>query len=119
MRHHHKGRTFGRPKSQRDALLRSLARSLIIHETISTTEAKARELRPFVEKLISHGRVDTVANRRLVSSRMGNDEEVVKKVFSAIGPRYASRPGGYTRIVKRAISTTASDGRKTAYIAFV
>jgi large subunit ribosomal protein L17 len=119
MRHHHKGRSFGRPKNQREALLRSLARSLILHETISTTEAKARELRPFIEKLISHGRVDTVANRRLVSSRMGNDDEVTKKVFSTIAPRYATRPGGYTRIVKRPISNTASDGRKNAYIAFV
>ena len=119
MRHHHKGRSFGRPKNQRSALLRSLARSLIIHETISTTEAKARELRPFIEKLISHGRVDSVANRRLVSSRMGGDDEVIKKVFGTLAPRYAERPGGYTRIVKRPISPTASDGRKNAYIAFV
>ncbi len=119
MRHQHKGRTFGRPKNQRDALLRSLARSLIMHENISTTDAKARELRPFIEKLISQGRVDTVANRRLVSAQMGGDDEVVAKVFTAIAPRYAERPGGYTRIVKRAVSTTANDGRKTAYIAFV
>lgn len=116
MRHQHKGRTLGRPKNQRTALLRSLARSLIIHERISTTEAKAKELRPFIEEIITHGRVDTVANRRLVSSRL-DDVEATKKVFSAIAPRYASRPGGYTRIVKR--SATATDGRKTAYIAFV
>jgi large subunit ribosomal protein L17 len=120
MRHHSKGRSFGRPASQRLALLRSLARSLIIHETISTTDAKARELRPFVEKLISTSRVDSVANRRLVASRLGGDsDEIVKKVFTTIGPRYATRPGGYTRIVKRATSITANDGRKTAYIALV
>lgn len=117
MRHQHKGRTFGRPKNQRTALVRSLARSLIIHERISTTEAKAKELRPFIEKIISHGRADTVANRRLVSSRLGNDAEAVKKVFNTLSPRYANRPGGYTRIIKRA--ATASDGRQTAYIAFV
>lgn len=117
MRHQHKGRTFGRPKNQRTALLRSLARSLILHERISTTEAKAKELRPFIEKVITHGRVDTVANRRLVSSRLGGDDEAVAKVFGTIAPRYTERPGGYTRIIKRA--KTAGDGRKTAYITFV
>lgn len=117
MRHHHKGRTFGRPHDQRVALMRSLMRSLIIHERISTTEAKAKELRPMMEKLVSHARVDTVANRRLVLARLGNDDEAMAKLFTAIAPRYTERPGGYTRIVKRA--ATATDGRKQAYIAFV
>ncbi len=117
MRHHHKGRTFGRPHDQRVALMRSLMRSLIIHERISTTEAKAKELRPMIEKLVSHARVDSVANRRLVLARLGNDDEATAKLFTAIAPRYTERPGGYTRIVKRA--ATATDGRKTAYIAFV
>ena len=117
MRHQSKGRAFGRPSNQRTALMRSLARSLILHERISTTEAKAKELRPFIEKIVTRGRTDTVANRRLVASRLGGDDEAVKKVFSSIAPRYASRLGGYTRIVKR--SVTASDGRKTAYISFV
>lgn len=116
MRHHHKGRVFGRSHDQRVALLRGLMRSLIIHERISTTEAKAKELRPLIEKLVSHARVDTVANRRLVASRLGNDEQATAKLFSAIAPRYTTRPGGYTRIVKRAISV---DGKKNAYIAFV
>lgn len=97
--------------------MRGLMRSLIIHERISTTEAKAKELRPIIEKLVSHARVDTVANRRLVSSRLGNDEETTQKLFTAIAPRYLERPGGYTRIVKR--TATATDGRKQAYIAFV
>lgn len=92
-------------------------RSLIIHERISTTEAKAKELRPVIEKLVSHARKDTVASRRLVAARLGNDDESVTKLFAAIAPRYAERPGGYTRIVKR--TATASDGRKQAYIAFV
>lgn len=117
MRHSVKGRAFNRPKNQRSALMRSLARSLIIHEGISTTEAKAKELRPMIEKIISAARVDSVANRRLVASRLGNDSDVVKKVFSDIAPRYASRPGGYVRIVKRA--PNAVNARDNAYIAFV
>ncbi|HEX8591224.1 MAG TPA: 50S ribosomal protein L17 [Candidatus Paceibacterota bacterium] len=117
MRHHHKGRAFNRPKNQRTALVRSLARSLILHESISTTEAKAKELRPFIEKVISHGRADTVANRRLVSSRLGGDAEAVKKVFTTLAPRYKTRPGGYVRIVKRA--PNATNARDNAYIAFV
>lgn len=97
--------------------MRSLARSLILHEGISTTEAKAKELRPFIEKLISQGRVDSVANRRLVSSRLGNDDEIVKKIFTELAPRYTERPGGYVRIVKRA--PNAVNARENAYIAFV
>jgi len=117
MRHQNKGRSFNRPANQRTALVRSLARSLILHERISTSEAKAKELRPFVEKLISQGKQDTVANRRLVAARLGNDEEAVRKVFSTLSPRYADRAGGYTRIVKRAPSATTA--RENAYIAFV
>ena len=117
MRHHSKGRAFGRPANQRSALMRSLARSLIIHESIATTEAKAKELRPYIEKLISHGRADTVANRRLVAARLGGDAAAVKKVFGTLSPRYAARPGGYTRIVKRA--PNATNARDNAFIAFV
>jgi large subunit ribosomal protein L17 len=117
MRHHKKGRAFNRPANQRAALMRSLARSLIIHESIATTEAKAKELRPFIEKIISQGRVDSVANRRLISARLGNDDAIVKKVFGTLSPRYATRPGGYTRIVKRA--PNAVNARENAYIAFV
>lgn len=97
--------------------MRSLARSLIIHEGISTTETKAKELRPMIEKLVSTARVDSVANRRLVASRLGNDDAIVKKLFADIAPRYATRPGGYTRIVKRAAN--AVNARDNAYIAFV
>lgn len=117
MRHHKKGRAFNRPSNQRTALVRSLARSLILHERIATTEAKAKELRPFIEKVISHGRVDSVANRRLVASRLGNDDEAVTKVFATLSPRYANRPGGYVRIVKRAPNSV--NARENAYIAFV
>jgi large subunit ribosomal protein L17 len=112
-----KARVFGRPSNQRRALMRSLARSLVIHETISTTEAKAKELRPFVERLVTYAKKDTLASRRLAVSRL-QDEEAVKKLFASIGPRYADRAGGYTRVVKRA-KRGANDARKLAYIAFV
>jgi len=110
-------RIFNRPTNQRKALLRSLARSLVIHERISTTEAKAKELRPFVERLVTYGKKNTLASRRLAITRL-QDEEAVKKLFSAIAPRYADRAGGYTRVVKRA-KRGANDARKLAYIAFV
>ena len=117
MRHSHKGRSFGRDHAQRAALLRGLAKSLIIHERISTTEAKAKELRPIIEKLVTASRTDSVANRRLVSSRLGNDDVVVKKLFADIAPRYLERAGGYTRITKRAPDATTA--RSNAYISFV
>lgn len=116
MSHHNKARSFGRPTDQKRMLMRSLMKSLIMHERISTTEAKAKELRPMIEKLVSRARVDSVANRRLISARLGNDDEAVKKLF-AIAPRYKERAGGYTRIIKRPVK--ASTGRKEAYIAFV
>jgi len=117
MPHSVTGRAFNRPKNQRTALMRGLMRSLILHEGISTTEAKAKELRPMIEKLVSQARVDSVANRRLIASRLGNDAEAVAKVFTELAPRYAERPGGYVRIVKRA--PNAVNARDNAYIAFV
>ncbi len=97
--------------------MRSLARSLVIHETIETTEAKAKELRPFVERLVTYAKTNTLASRRLAQVRL-QDPEAVKKLFDAIGPRYTSRAGGYTRVVKRTKRGT-NDARKLAYIAFV
>ncbi len=117
MRHQSKGRKLTRSSDQKKALMRSLARSLILHERISTTEAKAKELRPYIEKIITRSKSDTVANRRLVSATLGQDDEVVKKLFAEVGPRYTERPGGYVRIVKR--TNVREDGAKTAYIAFV
>lgn len=112
-----KARTFGRPSNQRRALLRSLARSLVIHERISTTETKAKALRPFVERLVTYAKKNTLAARRLTIAKLG-DQEVTKKLFAVIGPRYADRTGGYTRIVKRT-KRGSNDARKLAYIAFV
>lgn len=117
MAHTKKFRTFSRPRNQRKALIRSLARSLVIHEHISTTEAKAKELRPFVERLVTYGKRGTLASRRLAITALG-DVPAVKKVFDTIAPRYADRKGGYTRVVKRT-KRGATDARKLAYIAFV
>ena len=114
---HSKPRSFNRPANQRRALLRSLARSLVIHERISTTEAKAKELRPFVEKLVTYGKRGTLASRRLAIAKLG-DVAATKKIFDTIAPRYADRKGGYTRIVKRT-KRGANDARKLAYILFV
>jgi large subunit ribosomal protein L17 len=108
---------FSRPTSQYRALLRSLARSLVLEERISTTEAKAKALRPFVERLVTYAKKNTLASHRLAKMRLG-DDTAVKKLFSTIGPRYAERKGGYTRVVKRT-KRGASDARKLAYIMFV
>ena len=96
--------------------MRSLARSLVLEERISTTEAKAKTLRPFIERLVTYAKKNTLASRR-TKARLG-DDEAVKKLFESIGPRYAERAGGYTRVVKRTVRG-ANDARKLAYIAFV
>lgn len=100
MRHHVRTRTLHRPKRQRTALLRSLARSLVLHEGINTTEAKAKELRPFVERLITRAKKNTIASRRDVAMRLGGAPDVVKKLHRVIADRYEKRAGGYTRITR-------------------
>ncbi len=100
MRHHVKQRTLHRPKRQRTALLRSLARSLVLHEGITTTIAKAKELRPFVEKLVTTSKANSIVSRREVAERLGGSKDVVKKLHETIAPRYAKRAGGYTRITR-------------------
>ena len=97
--------------------MRSLARSLVLEEKISTTEAKAKALRPFIERLVTYAKNNTLASRRLAITRLG-DEAAVKKLFSVIGPRYAKRAGGYTRVTKRTLRGS-NDARKLAYISFV
>ena len=88
-----------------------------MHEKIITTEAKAKSLRPYVEKLVTHAKTDTVAKRRIVASRLGNDEETTKKLFDTIGPRFKGRDGGYTRIVR--VGVRPGDAAVKAYIGFV
>ena len=95
------GRTFNRDTNARKALFVGLAKNLIEKEQIKTTLPKAKDLRGVVEKLITRAKVDTVANRRLTASELGNSSAAaVKKLFTVLGPRYAKRPGGYTRVLK-------------------
>ena len=101
MRHHLSGRQLSRNAPHRHALLRSLSVALLRHETIRTTVPKAKELRRVVEPLITLGKDDSDANRRLAFSRL-RDTEIVAKLFDTIGPRFKTRPGGYTRILHMA-----------------
>lgn len=101
MRHQKAGRTFNRDTNARKALFIGLAKNLIEKEQIKTTLPKAKDLRSVVEKLVTRAKVDTVANRRLVASELGNaSAAAVKKLFTVLGPRYEKRPGGYTRVLK-------------------
>lgn len=99
MRHRHGLRKLNRTSSHREAMLRNMCNSLITHEAIKTTVPKAKELRRVVEPLITLGKKSTLANRRLAFDRT-RDREVVSKLFDVLGPRFAARPGGYTRILK-------------------
>jgi large subunit ribosomal protein L17 len=99
MKHHKKRRTFNRTKRQRVALLKGLARSLVLRNAITTTEAKTKELRPFVEELVTASKAGSLASRRLVTTRLGSPD-AVKRLHDEYAKRYASRAGGYTRIVK-------------------
>ena len=99
MRHRNIGRQLSRNSSHRKALLRNMTVSLVRHEIIRTTVPKAKELRRVVEPLITMAKEDSVAKRRLAFART-RDKEVVGKLFTDLGPRYQSRPGGYTRILK-------------------
>ena len=115
MRHHNANRKLGRQADERKALLRSLAQALVIREKIKTTEAKAKELRPFVEKLVTRSKVGSVANRRFLITQVGN--EGAKKLVENLGPKFKERAGGYTRIVK--LPVRVSDGSAMAHIEFV
>ncbi len=99
MRHHLTGRQLSRNSSHRHALMRNMSVSLLRHETIRTTLPKAKELRRVVEPLITLGKTDGDANRRLAFARL-RDAEIVEKLFTDLGPRFKARPGGYTRILR-------------------
>lgn len=99
MRHRHGLRKLNRTSSHRLAMLRNMTVSLLRHEAIKTTLPKAKELRRVVEPILTLGKTDTVANKRLAFSRL-RDREIVGKLFSELGPRYATRNGGYLRILK-------------------
>ena len=116
MRHRKKGTILGREKAPREALLRNLATSVILYEKVKTTEAKAKAVKPLVEKAITSGKKPTIASRRKLMSFFYT-EHPVKKIFEVLGPRYQSRAGGYTRIVK--IGARKNDGAEMVQIELV
>ena len=115
MRHHNANRKFGRERNQRVALLRSLSYSLTLSGKIKTTEAKAKELRPYMEKLITLGKRQTLASRRTLESRVG--PRAAKKIARELSVAYKERAGGYTRIIK--MVPRVSDESHMAIIEFV
>jgi large subunit ribosomal protein L17 len=116
MRHRSAHRKLGRKTEHRISLLRNLAASLISHGRIRTTEAKAKELRPFVEKLVTLGKRDSLHARRRALSILPR-RDVVTKLFGDVSPRFSERPGGYTRILK--LAHRQGDGASMAFIQFV
>ena len=116
MIHGNKLRKFGRETDQRRALLRSLAINLINNGKIVTTEARAKELRPFVEKIITRGKADTLGSKKLLISKL-NDKKAAGEVVRNISKKYKEKMGGYTRIVKA--GKRKGDGSKMALIEFV
>jgi large subunit ribosomal protein L17 len=116
MRHNVGLRKLGRTSGHRRALLRSLTTSLFRYERIRTTLPKAKELRPFAEKLITLARRDDLHARRLVVRQVA-DKDVVKKLFTTLGPRFAGRPGGYTRTMR--LGPRQGDGAEMALVELV
>src|SRR5256885_11005269 len=116
MRHRVGGRKLQRTSSHRAALFRNMAAALIKHEQITTTTAKAKELRPYVEKLVTLAKHGGLSNRRLAQSRL-MDEAQLAKLFDVLASRYADRNGGYTRVIQTGIR--ASDAAPLAILAFV
>ena len=116
MRHKSGGRKLQRTSAHRTALFRNMSASLIKHEQITTTVAKAKELRPYVEKLVTLAKRGGLANRRLAKSRLMDDTQLAK-LFDVLAERYKDRNGGYTRIIKAGIR--ASDAAPIAIIEFV
>ncbi|MBU0999346.1 50S ribosomal protein L17 [Patescibacteria group bacterium] len=117
MRHHNNKRKFGRDKTQKKALLNSLVLNLIVREKIKTTLPKAKEMRPFIEKLITRAKTESLATRRLIIAKLSNRSFEVKKLFEVIVPKYVDKKGGYTRILK--LGARKSDGTQMAIIEFV
>jgi large subunit ribosomal protein L17 len=116
MRHKVGGRKLQRTSAHRIAMFRNMSASLIKHEQITTTLAKAKELRPYIEKLVTLAKRGGLANRRLAMARLGDDVQL-KKLFDVLAERYAGRPGGYTRVLKAGFR--ASDAAAMAVIEFV
>lgn len=117
MLHAKKARKFGRTKQVRTALMRSLAIALIKNGKIQTTEAKAKELRKFIEPLVTIAKKGGIEGKRLVASRLGNNVAETKKLVDVVAPKYKTVAGGYTRIIKT--TTRVKDSAKLAVIEFV
>ena len=115
MRHYKQTRKFNRPAVQRKAMINNMARSLILHEQILTTEAKAKDVRPVVERLITYGKRGQLADIRRLTARVG--EKARRKTIDDLAVRYQERAGGYTRIVK--VPPRKSDAARMAYIELV
>ena len=116
MRHRKTGRKLNRNSPQRGALMKGLAISIIEHESVRTTLAKAKEIRGFLEPLVTLAKKNTVANQRIAYARL-QSKPAVAKLFDELGPKYADRPGGYLRIIKRGFR--AGDKSPAAQIEFV
>jgi large subunit ribosomal protein L17 len=117
MRHAKQRHKLSRDSSHRKALLRNLSRELIQHERIKTSQAKAKAVKPEVEKLITLGKRSDLHARRQALSELGQDKFLVHKLFEEIAPRYAERPGGYTRIVK--LGPRRSDSTEMVFLELV
>lgn len=115
MLHGNKKKQLSRGRNQRNALIKTLAVSLVKYEKISTSEIKAKVLKPFIEKLITKGKDGTLAAQRLIASRVG--PVTASKIVKVLSPKYKDRNGGYTRVIK--LKTRLSDGMKVAQIEFV
>ena len=121
MRHRIGGRQFGLASDARIALLKGLLRSMIIYKKIETTEARAKEIQPMVEKLVTRAKDDTVHSRRIARAAIGgkssSDEDIVKELFTVIAPNFKERPGGYTRMAHK--SVRRGDGAPVVVLEFV
>jgi large subunit ribosomal protein L17 len=113
MRHRKKSEKFSRPRAQRKALVKSLLRALLIYESIKTTESKAKGLRPWVDRLIEWGKVDTLHSRRLAYRLLG-DHNLVKRLFENIAPRFKEIKGGYSRVIS--LTSRRGDGAKISIL---
>lgn len=116
MRHRKVGKVLDRKVGPRTALIKNLAQSIVLYEKVKTTEAKAKAVRPYVERLVSIAKQPTLANRRLLLRRVPT-KLAVRKLLEVLGPRYKERAGGYTRITK--LGTRPGDRAKVAQIEFV
>jgi large subunit ribosomal protein L17 len=117
MKHHKSIRKFGRKKNARNAFIKGLASSLILNGKIQTTVARAKEVRPFVERLVTYAKENTLASRRLSLAKLYNHNNEITKLFNDYGPKYKDINGGYTRILKTGIRL--SDASDMAIIEFV